>query len=101
MTLEITEVTSRLDNTPIGNGSSTESTIVTIRGTASKANQAIHIYDNDGKDPIFSTTSNSDLTWVSWPNTLDVGMHKFKAKLQGDEEVSNEWVITVLSSNTH
>ncbi|MGF6490010.1 hypothetical protein [Pseudomonas frederiksbergensis] len=101
MTLTITKVTSRLDNTPIESGSSTESTIVAIRGIASKANQAIHIYDNDGKTPIFSTTSNKDLSWDSWLNPLDVGEHKFKAKLQGDEEVSNEWVITVLSSNTH
>lgn len=68
---------------------------------ASKEKQAIHIYDNDGKTPIFSTTSNKDLSWDSWLNPLDVGEHKFKAKLQGDEEVSNEWVITVLSSNTH
>ena len=101
MTLEITEVTSRLDNTPIGNGSSTESTIVTIRGTASKANQNIYLYDNDGKDPIFSTTSNQDLSWVSYSPELDLGVHKFKAKLQGGEVVSNEWVITVLPSETH
>ncbi|KZN16323.1 MULTISPECIES: hypothetical protein [Pseudomonas] len=96
MTLEITEVTSRLDGKPIESGSSTESTIVTIRGTASKANQAVHIYDNDGEAPIFSTTSNQDLRWVSYSPELDVGVHKFKAKLQWDEEVSNEWVITVL-----
>ncbi|MBD9565585.1 hypothetical protein [Pseudomonas sp. PDM09] len=101
MALEITGVTSKLDGTPIGNGSSTKFTEVTIRGTASKADQAIYIYDNDGEAPIFRTTSNPDLTWVSWPDPLNVGEHKFKAKLQWDKEVSNEWVITVLSSNTH
>ena len=99
MTLEITGVTARFDGTSIENGSDTKFTEVTIRGTASEKGQIINIYD--GANEIFSTTSNQDLTWVGYPPTLDVGKHKFEAKLPWDEEVSNEWVITVLSSNTH
>jgi hypothetical protein len=99
MTLTITGVTARSNGTPIGNGSSTKFTEVTIRGTASEEHQAIIIYD--GANEIFKTTSGPDLKWVAYPPTLEARTHKFKAKLQWDEEVSNEWVITVLSPNTH
>ena len=99
MTLEITKVTSRLDSTSIENGSDTKFTEVTIRGTASKAGQAIYFYDNDVEFP--GTTSDQDLRWVIYPSTLNVGEHKFKVKPQWSDEVSNEWVITVLPSETH
>jgi hypothetical protein len=99
MILAITEVISRLDGKPIESGSSTKSTIVTIKGTASEEHQAIIIYD--GANEIFKTTSDPDLKWVAYPPALDFGERKFKAKLQWDDEGSNEWVITVLSSNTH
>ncbi|MGF6458542.1 hypothetical protein ABIA55_004006 [Pseudomonas frederiksbergensis] len=99
MILAITEVTSRLDGKPIENGSSTESTIVTIKGTTSKANQLIRFYDNDVEAP--GTTSDQDSKWFIYSSTLGAGVHKFKVKPQWSDEVSNEWVITVLSSNTH
>jgi hypothetical protein len=98
MTLTITGVTARSNGTPIGNGSSTKFTEVTIRGTALEEHQAIIIYD--GANVIFKTTSGPDLKWVAYPPALDIGEHKFKAKLQWNEGESNEWVITVLPSNT-
>lgn len=98
MALVITKVSARSDGSMIPHNSETKFADVAIKGSASEPRQAVYIYDNDGTESVFKTTSNDDLSWSSWPDTLEPGEHKFNAKLSWDAEVSTEWVIKVVPS---